>query len=420
MSTADSQPSREGPFHWWTSATPHARSALIAGGGGWMLDGMDVMLYALALTTIGEEFKLTGAERGSIAAVTLLASAFGGVFFGVIADRIGRVRALVISILLYSLCTALCATASSMSMLIFWRVLVGLGMGGEWAAGSVLIAETWHPRQRGKAIGVMQSGWAIGVIFAAILAAFIIPRWGWRPLFAVGAAPALIVFWIRHKVPESKSWVEASEARIGFFPSLAVLARAPYLKRVLTACLLTTSLMCAYWGLFTWIPAFLSTPTAKGGAGLTLVNSMSWIIPMQIGAFAGYFSFGFLADWFGRRFIFVLFTVAAAVLVPIYGLSARSETTLFILGPLIGFFGHGYFSVFGSMLAELFPSVARATAQGLCYNFGRGVSAASPWIIGAVSDSMGLGTALAFLGILFLAGAATIFLLPNVQGEDLK
>jgi len=408
------------PFGWWTTASPQARKALVAGGGGWMLDGMDVMLYALALNTIAAEFGLTKEESGRIAAATLFASAFGGVLFGVLADKIGRVRALMISILMYSVCTAMCATATSLWMLIFWRLLVGLGMGGEWAAGSVLIAETWDARHRGKAIGIMQSGWAIGYLIAAVLAALIIPTWGWRPLFVVGAAPALIVLWIRRHVPESEAWTQAAENRTGFAASLSILARPPYARRVVIACLLTTSLMCAYWGLFSWIPSFLATPIEKGGAGLSLVNSAKWIIPMQIGAFLGYFSFGFLADWFGRRAIFVIFTVSAAVLVPIYGLSARHETVILLLGPLIGFFGHGYFSVFGAMLAELFPSSVRATAQGLCYNFGRGVSAASPWVIGAFADQMGLGTALAFLGILFLAGAGIIFLLPNVQGEKLK
>ncbi|MBX3379275.1 MAG: MFS transporter [Phycisphaeraceae bacterium] len=416
--TSDTLENDRSLLGWWTRATPQARKALIAGGAGWMLDGMDIMLYALALKTIAAEFDFSKQQSGMIMAATLFASAFGGVLFGVIADKIGRVRALMISILLYSVCTAMCATAQSLEMLVFWRLLTGLGMGGEWAAGSVLIAETWSPRDRGKAIGVMQSGWALGYLIAAALAAFILPSW--RLLFVVGAVPALAVFWIRRHVPESETWSRASKERIGFLSSLAILLRAPYAKRVIVACLLTTSLMCAYWGLFTWIPAFLASPISDGGAGLTLVNSATWIIPVQIGAFLGYFSFGFLADWFGRRAVFVIFTVSAAILVPIYGFSARHEIVILALGPLIGFFGHGYFSVFGSLLAELFPSSIRATAQGLCYNFGRGVSAASPWLIGAFADRAGLGTALAFLGILFFAGAGIIFLLPNVQGKEFE
>ncbi|MBL8888057.1 MAG: MFS transporter [Phycisphaerales bacterium] len=417
MQTAAPSP---GPLFWWTSATPHARKALVAGGAGWMLDGMDVMLYALALTAIKNEFGFTATQSGLIASATLLASAFGGMAFGVLADRIGRVRALSISILLYSICTALCATSRSLEALIFWRLLVGIGMGGEWAAGSVLIAETWEPRQRGRAIGVMQSGWAIGYILAALLAAAIIPKWGWRPLFVVGAAPALIVLWIRHSVPEPQAWLKSSGERLGFGATIRVLARSPYRSRVFVACLLTTSLMCAFWGLFTWIPNFLALSPEKGGAGLEFVHSTGWIIAIQTGAFLGYFSFGFLAERFGRRAVFVAFTVGAAVSTPIFGLSSDNKMLLFAVGPLVGFFGHGFFSVFGALLAELFPARVRATAQGLCYNFGRGVSAIAPTVIGALSASHGLGTALAFLGLLFLAGAIIFLFLPNVQGEELE
>lgn len=417
MQTAETSP---GPLHWWTSATPHARKALIAGGAGWMLDGMDVMLYALALTTIKDDFKLTAAQSGLIASATLLASAFGGVAFGMIADRIGRVRALSISILLYSICTALCATAHNLEMLIFWRLLVGIGMGGEWAAGSVLIAETWDPKQRGRAIGVMQSGWAIGYILAALLAGAIIPTLGWRWLFVVGAAPALVVFWIRHSVPEPDAWLRSSGARVGLGESLAILSRPPYRARVATACLLTTSLMFAFWGLFTWIPGFLAMPPEKGGAGLEFVKSTGWIVTIQIGAFFGYFTFGFLAERFGRRAVFTIFTVGAAIFTPIFGLSAGNKWLLFAVGPVIGYFGHGFFSVFGALLAELFPARVRATAQGLCYNFGRGVSAIAPTVIGALSVNLGLGTALAFLGLLFLAGAVIFLFLPNTQGEKLE
>ena len=409
-----------GPLHWWTSATPHARKALIAGGAGWALDGMDVMLYALALTAIRNEFGFTAVESGLIASATLLASAFGGMAFGVLADRIGRVRALSISILLYSICTAMCATARSLEALIFWRLLVGIGMEGEWAAGSVLIAETWEPKQRGRAIGVMQSGWALGYILAAILAAAIIPKLGWRPLFVVGAAPALVVLWIRRSVPEPDAWMESAGRRLGLRATLTVLAQSPYRSRVFTACLLTTSLMCAFWGLFTWIPNFLASSPEKGGAGIEFVHSTGWIITIQLGAFLGYFSFGFLAERFGRRVIFVAFTVGAAVFTPIFGLSSGNKWLLFAVGPLVGFFGHGFFSVFGALLAELFPARVRATAQGLCYNFGRGVSAVAPTVIGAMSTHLGLGTALAFLGLLFLAGAVVFLFLPNVQGEELE
>jgi len=390
---------------------------------GWMLDGMDIMLYAFALTAIRGEFNLDAAQAGGLASVTLVASAFGGVLFGVLADRIGRARALIYSILTYSIFTAAMSTAQSIGALIVWRALVGLGLGGEWSAGSVLVSETWPAQHRGKAIGFMQSGWAIGVILAALCAAFVLPGFGWRALFLVGILPALLTIWIRRNVPEPEIW-KASRARHAIARtekrmSIAVIFRRPLLARTVIATLTTSCVLFAYWGLFTWIPSFLASPVEQGGAGLGLVRSTAWIVPMQIGAFFGYTTFGFGADRFGRRPMFIGFLLCAALIVPMYCLLGRNEAMLMLLGPLVGFFGHGYFSVFGSMLAELFPTRIRATAQGLAYNSGRAVSALAPFTIGALADRYGLGPALATTSAFFLIGAAMILLLPETRGTDL-
>jgi len=375
---------------------------------------MDVMLYAFALTAIRDEFHLTSAAAGAMASATLLSSAFGGVLFGVLADRIGRARALFYAILIYSGFTGLTATATSVAALLVWRTLVGAGMGGVWSAGSVLVAEAWPAEHRGKAAGLMQSGWAIGYIFAALLAAAVMPRWGWRPLFVVGVAPALLAVWILARIEEPKR--DAARRRRGDAGSLW----APTtLRRMALATSVTSSVLFAYWGLFTWIPSYLSSPVARGGAGMSVVQSSGWIVPMQIGSFFGYTLFGFLADRFGRRPVFLTFVLGAAALVPVYGQWGRHQTALMLMGPLIGFFGHGYFSVFGAMLAELFPSAIRATAQGLCYNVGRAASALAPFTIGALADRFGIGSALAFTSVFFAAGGALIFLLPETRGEEL-
>lgn len=404
---------------WWRAADRTAWRTLLAAGAGWMLDGMDVMLYAFALSHIQAEFNLSPAGAGALASATLVASALGGLLSGYVADRIGRVRALMLSIAIFSVFTGLTATSTTVWQLVLWRVLVGIGMGGEWAAGSVLVAEAWPARHRGKAIGLMQSGWALGVIIAAIMSAAILPMWGWRWLFVIGVAPALLVFWIRRGLPESESWKMASTGDAST-RSLGLLFRPPLLKKVVIASITASVLMFAYWGLFTWMPTYLASPIEKGGAGLGIVKSMGWVIPMQLGAFFGYASFGFLADWFGRKPAFIAFVLAAAILVPIYGNNARSELMLMILGPFIGFFGHGYFSVFGAMLAELFPPGIRGSAQGLCYNFGRGVGAAAPWIIGALAESRGLGPTLGLTSILFAAGAGLILLLPETRGKEIE
>ncbi len=401
---------------WARDITPAQWKTLWAALLGWMLDGMDIMLYAFALSSIRAEFHLSAAGAGALASVTLVASAFGGVLFGFLADRIGRARALIYSILTYSVFTALTATSRGVADLVLWRTLVGFGLGGEWSAGSVLVSETWPARHRGKAIGFMQSGWAIGYILAALCAALVLPRYGWRALFAIGILPALLTLWIRRHVAEPEIW---TARRISVVSVLAELMRPPLLRRTAIATLMGSCVLFAYWGLFTWIPTFLAAPVEEGGAGLGLVRSAGWIVPMQLGAFCGYTLFGFGADRFGRRPMFIAFLVGAAALVPIYTLCARREIVLILLGPCVGFFGHGYFSVFGSLLAELFPTRIRATAQGLTYNSGRAVSALAPFTIGALADTTGLGPALATTSAFFLLGAGLILLLPETRGTEL-
>lgn len=404
---------------WWRDVGPAEWKALIASGSGWMLDAMDVMLYAFALGAIRDEFGLSGAQAGALASVTLLSSAFGGIGFGILADRYGRARMLQVAILVYSLCTAMTATAGSVLALVLWRTLVGIGLGGEWSAGSVLVAETWPTAHRGKAIGIMQSGWAVGYMLAAGLAALVMPKFGWRPLFLVGVVPALLAFWIRRHVPEPPQWRPGAKTASPF-RGIREMFRGALLRRTLIATGIATFLMFAYWGLFTWVPSFLAAPIDQGGAGMGVVRSTGWIIPMQIGALAGYLSFGFLADRFGRRPVFLVFVLSAAALVPLYGAAATRPVVLMLLGPAIGFFGHGYFSVFGSMLAELYPTAIRATAQGLCYNSGRAVSALAPMTIGAIADVHGLGPALGTTSLFFVGAGILMMRLPETKGRDLE
>jgi MFS family permease len=401
---------------WYRAARREHWRALVAAQLGWMLDAMDVMLYAFALTAIRDEFQLSGAGAGALASATLLASAVGGGAAGWLADRYGRTRVLIGSILVYSVFTGLTATAGTLVELVVWRALVGLGLGAEWSAGSVLVAETWPAEHRGKAIGFMQAGWAIGYILAALLAAVILPRRGWRLLFAVGVLPALLTFWIRRAVPEPEIWRQQPRHEV----ALAELFRSPLARRTLAATLLCALLLFAYWGLFTWIPSYLASPVEQGGAGLGIVRSSAWIVPMQVGAFLGYSLFGVLADRWGRRPVFLFFVVGAGALVPVYGAGNRHTALLAALGPLVGFFGHGYFSVFGALLAELFPSHVRGTAQGLCYNLGRAASALAPAAIGAIATYWGIGGALGVTSAFFLTAGALMFTLPETRGAELE
>ena len=389
--------------------------ALFAAQLGWMLDAMDFLLFTFAIVPIQKEFALSSATMGGLTSVALVAGAAGGILFGRVADGIGRVRAMTLSILLYSFATAGLATSTALWQLIGWRVLVGFGMGGEWSCGSVLVAETWPAKHRAKAMGIMQSGWAIGALIAAAASALILGRFGWRPLFLIGALPAVAAFFIRRNVPEPPLWRdrkrEPSRWSEMFSPQFA--------RRTITATLLASSVLIAYWGVITWLPAFLATPVAKGGAGLTITKSAAWLILLQLGAFLGYISFGWFADRFGRRLAFTGFMIAATIVVPLFAFGARSALTLLIIGPLVGYFAHGYFSVFGAMLAELFPTRFRASAQGFCYNAGRLASAAAPLAIGAAANRHGLGTGIAIDALFFAVGAVLIWTLPETKGAEL-
>jgi MFS family permease len=389
--------------------------ALFAAQLGWMLDAMDFLLFTFALRPIQREFALSDPAIGLVAMSALVASGFGGILFGRLADRIGRVRAMSMSILLYSLATAGLATSSAVWQLVAWRVLVGLGMGGEWSCGSVLVAETWPAEHRAKAMGIMQSGWAIGALFAAALSALILEPLGWRVLFLIGAAPAAAAFVIRRNVEEPPLWRE----RVRTPSRWTEMFRGRFLPRTVIATLLASSVLIAFWGVITWLPSFLATPVAAGGAGLTLTKGARWLILLQVGAFFGYISFGWIADRIGRRTAFTIFMIAATIVVPIFAFGARSTITLLTIGPLVGFFCHGYFSMFGAMLAELFPTHIRATAQGFCYNAGRLASAAATYGIGAAAKTYGLGTAIAIDALFFALGGVLVWLLPETKGAEL-
>ena len=388
--------------------------ALFAAQAGWMLDAMDFLLFTFAVVAIQKEFVLSSATMGGLTSVALIAAAFGGIAFGRIADAIGRVRALTISILVYSLATAGLATATTLWQLVAWRTMVGFGMGGEWSAGSVLVAETWPAEHRAKAMGIMQSGWAIGAIAAAGISALVLGRFGWRVLFLIGALPALLIFVIRRNVEEPAIWRERRETA-----RWREMFSRPYVARTTIATLLASSVLVALWGVITWLPAFLASPVEKGGAGLTITKSAAWLIPLQIGAFFGYITFGWIADRLGRRIAFTIFMIAATLVVPLFAFHARTPLTLIIIGPLVGYFAYGYFSVFGAMLAELFPTRFRGSAQGFCYNGGRLASAAAPLAIGAAAQRHGLGSAIAVDALFFAVGAILIWFLPETKGAEL-
>jgi MFS family permease len=404
-------------FDWPSQLTSAEKRSLVAGGLGWMLDAFDVMLLSLVLAYLMRDLGLSQARGGLLGTLTLVFSAVGGAAFGLLADRIGRARSLSISILVYSFATAACGLSTGLAMLIFFRIIVGLGMGGEWTTGAALIAETWPAQHRAKALGLMQSTWAIGEMFAAGVAGLILPRYGWRAVFFVGVLPALAVFWIQRRVPEPEIWRERkAKTQVS---SLRLLWRKDIRWNGLLATAMNAFGMFGYWGLFFWIPAYLSLPLAEGGRGLNIATTTAWLIVMGAGKWLGYALFGFAADTVGRRKSYVVYLLAAAVLAPLYGLVHR-PLLLLLLGPFVAFFGTGFFSGFSAIASELFPTEIRATAMGLSYNIGRGISALAPIAIGALSPRIGLGRSFMILGVSFLISALLATFLPETKGKQLE
>jgi MFS family permease len=412
---------------WYRTITREQWQVLIAAKFGWMLDAMDFMLYAMAIGQLRTYFGFNDATAGMLGTVTLIMSGVGGMVFGYVADRFGRTRALMGTIVLFSVASLGASTSQSVLQLLFWRAVLGIGMGGEWASGAVLVSETWPPAHRNKAISIMQSGWAIGYILAATMAAIILEQpslgnEGWRWLFVVGVLPAFLTLWIRRHVREPEAWTARRATAATRENPFKTIFGPALIGRTIRIILLGAAVQFANWGIFFWLPAFLARPVEDGGAGMGVVGSLGWIIPVQIGAYLGYLTFGFIADRVGRRRTFVLYMLSAAALVPVYGQMARSPLVLMLLGPLLGYFGYGYFSMFGSFVAELFPTAVRATGQGTSYNLGRMAGAVAPYTIGALATlpGIGIGLALSVTSAFFLLAAALIFTLPDRSGQALE
>jgi MFS family permease len=399
---------------WWQQADDEARRALAAGMLGWMLDAFDVMLFSLVLPALSADLHLSKAEGGLLGSVMLIAAAVGGVFFGWIADRYGRTRALMLSVALYSVFTFACGFATSLSIFVLFRTLLGLGMGGVWGSGAALVSETWPAEHRGKALGLMQSGWAIGYAAAVLVAGVVQPRFGWRAVFFTGILPAAFALWVQGRVKEPKIWREHAQVPA---PHASIFGSG-IVTLTLVLTLMNTCTLFGWWGFNLWLPSYLKSTPAQGGAGLGSAATTGYLFVMQAGMWVGYVSYGFISDRIGRKKSYVIYLLAAAVLLAIY-VSIRNPTALLVLGPCVAFAATGYFSGFGAVTAEVYPTAVRATAQGFTYNIGRLASAAAPYLVGSLADTHGFGTALLVCSAAFVVAAVFWIWIPETRGRVL-
>ncbi len=410
-----SRPSR---FDWWRQSTPEARRALAAACFGWMLDSFDVMLYALVLASLIVDLGITKQMAGILGSITLLSAAVGGLAFGAIADRYGRVRALIGSVLIYAIFTAACGFAQNIIQLAIFRILLGIGMGGEWASGAALVSETWPDKHRGKALGIMQSSWAIGYALAALAAGLILPWKGWRAVFFVGILPAFFTLAVRRRVQEPELWQRRTTRDSGFMHGFRRIFKRDLRRITIAITLMNSCTLFAWWGFNLWVPAYLSLPHDRGGVGLTAHAMSITVIAMQAGMWLGYISFGFLSDLFGRKRCYVVYLVLAALLMFFYS-RVHTPWMLIALGPLVAFFGTGYYTGFATVTAEIYETPVRATAQGFAYNVGRVASAAAPFAVGSMAQQHGFGIAFAIAGAAFILAALCWFWIPETKDRPL-
>jgi MFS family permease len=405
---------------WWDAGTPQAKRALVAAGLGWMLDSFDVMLYALVLASLMSDLGIAKDTAGLLGSATLVASAFGGLLFGLVADRYGRTRALMASVLIYSIFTAACGLAQTVPQLAVFRVLLGIGMGGEWASGATLVSETWPAEHRGKALGLMQSAWAIGYGAAAIVTMIVLPLWGWRGVFFVGILPAFFTIWVRRRVEEPRIWRESrGRARTGTAHRFRDIFRGPLGRLTVAVTMMNAFTMFGWWGFNLWLPGYLSLPVREGGMGFASTTMTGFIVAMQVGMWFGYVTFGFISDTLGRKRSYVLYTLSAAVLIFAY-ISIRAPLALLLLGPFVAFFATGYFSGFGAVTAEIYPTRIRGAAQGFTYNIGRIASAAAPFAVGSLAQTRGFQAALSLTSVAFVLAAVSWVFIPETKGRELE
>jgi MFS family permease len=397
------------------------RRTFWACAAGWALDGMDFMIYPLVIGTIITLWKVDAGTAGLAGTVTLLASAVGGWLGGYLADRIGRVRTLQFTILWFSVFSLICAFVQNFDQLLIARALLGLGFGGEWAAGAVLMGESIRAQYRGRAVGSVQSGWAVGwglaVLSQAVLFSYLPAELAWRWMFAIGALPALLVFFLRRYVeePEIAAATLARQSASGERPGIQEIFAGPILKTTILASLAVTGCQGGYYAITFWVPRFLTTERK-----LSVVSSTGYLAALIIGSFVGYLVGAWLADKIGRRNLFLTFSIGAIAVVLLYTQIPLTNEVLWLLGFPLGFFASGYFSGVGAFLTELYPTRLRGSGQGFCYNFGRGIGALFPFLVGALSTTTSLANAIAIFavaayGVFFLAAYA----LPETRGKIL-
>ncbi|GAA3809625.1 MFS transporter [Sphaerisporangium flaviroseum] len=405
-------------FAWYSTLGPKGRKAFTGAFLGYSLDSYDFWVLPLGLVAIAATFGLGTGQTGLLATATLVCSALGGIVAGVLADRIGRARTLMVTVTTYALFTALCGIAPNYETLLVFRALQGLGFGGEWAAGAILVAEYASARHRGRAVAMIQSSWAIGwglaVLAYTLVFELVDQDLAWRVLFFTGALPALLVIYVRRNVTDAPIFTEGRKEA----ERVSVLAvfRGGLLRTTLFATLLATGVQGGYYTLATWVPTYLKTER-----GLSVIGTGGYLTFLITGAFCGYLTGGHFTDKIGRKKTFATFSLLSGALILLYTqLPADANQYVMFLGFPLGFCSSAIFSGFGAFLSELYPSHIRGTGQGFTYNVGRGVGAFFPTIIGYLATTYSVGGAMAFGALAYGIAVVALLGLPETRARQLS
>lgn len=403
---------------WWRQLTSPERAAMTAAGGGWSVDAFDFMIYTFAIPALMSAWGMTRTEAGLIATSTLLFSAAGGWLAGALSDRVGRVRMLQVTIAWFACFTFLSGFTRSFEQLLVLRSLQGLGFGGEWAVGAALVGEVIRPQHRGRAVGVVQSGWALGWGAAALLYALfftVLPAaLAWRALFWTGILPALLILYVRRRVPEPVRNVAGPGPARASRSFLRIFAPG-LLRTTLLASLMAAGMQGGYYAITTWLPTYLKTVR-----GLSVLDTGAYLVVIVAGSFAGYLAAAWLSDRLGRRPGFIVFALGSLAVAVLYTFAPIGNTAMLFLGFPLGFFVSGNFSGVGAFFAELFPGPVRGSGMGFAYSFGRGAGALFPALVGFLSARFPLGAAIGgFAAAGYLVVLATVIALPETRGRAL-
>lgn len=395
---------------------------------GWIFDFYDLILFTFLLIPIAREYGFSDLQMSYILGSSLAATAVGGVIFGILSDRYGRKSVLQWTIITYSVGTFFSGLAGSFWFLMVFRVITGLGVGGEWATGQTYVSETFPPKVRGRYCAFMQTGAPLGIALASVVGGLLAPSIGWRACFFVSILPALMVIYIRKKLPESDLWIQGKQIREqnkgtnqpkepGMLENFLNLFTGEHRKYFILALVLAIFDMSAYWLTYSWMPGYLHTER-----NFTMTKSAVWILVTQSGGFAGYFSFGFVADKLGRRPAYSIFSVIMAiglVMITVFWDYVVMYPLIILFFMFMVGFGTGMFGGYGSLFSELFPTSVRSTAMGSAFNLARGIQFITPVAISLIATRYGLGGGIALAAVFALLTGIWVWTFPETRGRKL-